>query len=582
MVQSPVDEAARPPGGLFVVRLVIALVQAWALYGLAEATTEPIAWPATVPVIFTPLLMVFALTPLAAVQGLGRIGTRPLVFWCAAAAAILALLGYYDAWRGEVPATIGQDRFWPHHQLVWAVMAALFVAHALVVDSVIERRLMPAYPRHFDTAWKQGLQVALTIFFVALFWGLLHLGAKLFKLVRIDQVETLIEKRWFAIPATTLAIATAIHVTDVQPALIRGARSVVLTLTSWLLPLFAALMLAFLASLPFTTLKPLWETHFAADLLLTAAGAIVFLVNTCYQDGAEEQTRSRIKRLAVMLGAVELVPLTGLAAWALALRVGDYGWTTERVFAAAVIAVAACYALGYAGAALSRSGWMRRLETVNFATAYVALALFLLLFSPILDPARIMVANQLARLKSGAVTAAEFDFAALKFDGARWGTTALAELAKTDGPGADLIRHSVAVVQAASNRWAARTLAPDAAGRIKVYPEGRELPPNLLDGDVEGIAAACRFVRNSCAARYITLRDGDREALILVSSYSGGLFQQDDAGHWHETAELQGLSLAKDAASPTLAVPVGTQPHDLPDLKIGDQRVTLVPKPAGR
>ncbi|HEV3018588.1 MAG TPA: hypothetical protein VGY49_06185 [Burkholderiaceae bacterium] len=54
-----------------------------------------------------------------------------------------------------------------------------------------------------------------------------------------------------------------------------------------------------------------------------------------------------------------------------------------------------------------------------------------MLFSPIADPARLMVADQMARLRSGAVGPDKFDFGALKFDGARWGAPALAQLAQT-------------------------------------------------------------------------------------------------------------------------------------------------------
>ena len=52
-----------------------------------------------------------------------------------------------------------------------ALSASLFIAHT-VVDSVIERRLFPPYPRHFDTAWKQGVQAILTLFFAGVFGNL--------------------------------------------------------------------------------------------------------------------------------------------------------------------------------------------------------------------------------------------------------------------------------------------------------------------------------------------------------------------------------------------------------------------------
>jgi hypothetical protein len=158
------------------------------------------------------------------------------------------------------------------------------------VDAVIERRFAPSYARHFDTAWKQGVQIALAIVFVGLFWGVLYLGASLFKLIEIDFFERLLQRRWFWCPAITLAFAVAIHVTDVQPSLIRGARSLVLTLFSWLLPLLVLILVGFLGSLPFISLAPLWKTGFATSLLLTAAGLLVLLINACYPARRNKRT----------------------------------------------------------------------------------------------------------------------------------------------------------------------------------------------------------------------------------------------------------------------------------------------------
>src|SRR5690606_2556383 len=150
----------------------------------------------------------------------------------------------------------------------------------------------------------------------------------------------------------TLVLSVSLHVTDVQPSLIRGVRTLALPLFSWLLPLLAAILLGFLASLPLVSLEPLWNTRSPATLLLAAAALLVFLINSSYQDGDAEWTASRIRRYAVVLGALELLPLAGLAAWAVWLRVDQYGWTVERILAAAVVLLVAGYALGYAVAVL--------------------------------------------------------------------------------------------------------------------------------------------------------------------------------------------------------------------------------------
>ena len=74
-----------------------------------------------------------------------------------------------------------------------------------------------------------------------------------------------------------LAFTCAIHVTDVRAGIVRGARTLKLTLLSWLLPIMALIAVTFLATLLFTGLEPLWSTRRATPVLLAAAAALVFL-----------------------------------------------------------------------------------------------------------------------------------------------------------------------------------------------------------------------------------------------------------------------------------------------------------------
>ncbi|MFY8061211.1 MAG: hypothetical protein ACOVMK_06670, partial [Arenimonas sp.] len=59
------------------------------------------------------------------------------------------------------------------------------------------------------------------------------------------------------------------------------------------------------------------------------------------------------------------------------------------------------------------------------------LFLLLAIFSPVLDPARISVNSQMAHLKAGKVNAGKFDYDYLRFQGQRFGTAALKNLAAT-------------------------------------------------------------------------------------------------------------------------------------------------------
>jgi hypothetical protein len=425
------------------------------------------------------------------------------------------------------------------------------------------------------------------------FWTLLNLGAGLFRLVSVGIFAALIRHRWFAYPATALALAVAIHVTDVQPGLIRGARSLALTLFSWLLPMLSVILLGFIGILPFISLLPLWKTHFATGLLIMAAGAVIFLINCCYQDGAAEQVTSRIRRFAATLGAIELLPLAGLAAWGLALRVAQYGWTAERIFAASVVGVACCYAIGYASATISSRGWLRRVETTNVVTAWVVLALVLALFSPLADPARLMVADQVARLKSGAVRPERFDFEALKFDGARWGAAALDELSRIggDNPDAAEIRTAAARALALAGRGAQKRPDPPpltaetVTGRFDVYPAGRVLPQTFLDAGLRrlpGIGAPVCFQAydEKCLAFFVTLRPREPEALLVfrnVAPAVSQVFEQDQAGQWRNSGLLVGPTFCTSVRRGLEKGDIATPPHEWPDVVVGGHRLIIAP-----
>src|SRR6476620_2093084 len=79
-------------------RLLIGLLQGGLLYLLYRAFDAQ-AWPASAPQLFAPLCLVAGLAPILLISGLGHMPRRSLLLWTLGAAALLALLGWYDAWR---------------------------------------------------------------------------------------------------------------------------------------------------------------------------------------------------------------------------------------------------------------------------------------------------------------------------------------------------------------------------------------------------------------------------------------------------------------------------------------------------
>lgn len=531
--------------GLVALRIAIGLAQGLALYLLYSAFDAK-AWPATDGHIFAPLALAACFVPLILIQGAGNLRAATLVLWALAAACIIAALAWYDIWRAW-PVEYGLvngayepgPKILPSSGLAFFLATGLFIAHALISGGDAERKFMASYPTHFDVAWKMGVQAALAVCFVGAFWLVLWLGAALFDLIKLDFFRTLIEHRWFAIPATALATAASLHVSDVRAGLVRGVRTLALALLSWLLPLMALIAAGFLVGLVFTGFAPLWATRHASQLLLVAAAVLVVLVNAAHQDGRAERRASAFFGLAIRLGSLLLVPIVAIAAYAIWLRVRQYGWTSDRIVASACATVAACYAAGYALNAFAASG--RLIETWNFVTALLVLAVLGALFSPLADPARISVASQLAQLTSGKIAQDKFDLSYLRWQGERFGREALLRLAK-DRPA--LRGRIAALMSAASPYGLATASAEKVASGIRVWPKGAVLPQGFVASAQKTSAGKywlplyCLDYDNSCDAILLDF-DGDGvDEVLLGAGANRAIFHKDADGQWRGVATL--------------------------------------------
>jgi hypothetical protein len=570
---------------LAVIRAVLGLVQGALLYLLFDAADAKV-WPATEGQLFSPLVLTAVFVPTLAIAGVGNLRLRTFAVWISVAIVIVAALGAYDIFHDPAGGLFGagtEARIVPLPRLWLAVAAGVAITQTLVVSGDADRTYIARYTRHFDIAWKHAVQVALAGTFVGALWILLFLGAALFHLIEIKFFEELVRKPWFSIPVTTLAFALAIHVTDVQAGIVRGVRTLALTLLSWLLPLFVLITIGFLVALPLTGLDPLWRTRHASYLALVTAAALIVLINAAYQDGEREHPVAFVLRYAGIGAAVTLTPLVAIAAYALMLRVNQYGWTPERVIATACVVVAACYAVGYALAAVTSRAWLRGIETTNMVTAVIVLAVILALFSPVADPARIAVADQVGRLEAGRIRVEQFDFDFLRFHGGRYGMEALDRLRhKEDGPDAARIAEKANAVLAAKTPFEAGMsgghATPDqrAANISVAYPSGQSLPATFLQQDWNAPPDQWRHLRcltgnSKCDAVMLDL-DGDGTPEVLVSMRPNGFFvvYRETDGKWisvRNLANCKGLREALLAGNFELATP------EFKEIRVADRKL---------
>ncbi len=302
-----------------------------------------------------------------------------------------------------------------------------------------------------------------------------------------------------------------------------------------------------------------------ALLLLALAGALAFHAIASLPRVAvllkEMLVTAATLTLPLATAAALLLILSGIAAWALDLRVSWLGWTAARLFALCAVTLFLAYGAGYSAAAvmaLARDGSMRRLETVNIVLGVVLLGACIALASPLADPLRLAPAAQAARLEGGHASIETFDFANLPRDGARFGAEALAKLTGS--------------------------LYPDIALRTP----GAHLPATLLARDwspVLGVPACLSNPHETCDAWFRDLNGDGRQEILLVSGaetrWWAAVMQADEAGRWSLAGRLASgcgatLTDLRNGRFDTLSALTGWN-----ELAVAGNRVTAATPEAG-
>lgn len=535
-----------------VTRLVAGLLQGMLLYWLYSAAQAK-AWPATEPYLLAPLMLMGLLLPVLLVSSLGHLSLRRIGLWMAGAALVLTVLALHDVSRGA------EHFIWGNYkpgaplriisiQLFGSCVAGLYIAHALVLASAQDGRRLASYPTYFEVAWKLGIQLLFSLLFVAVLVLVLWLGGQLFLLIKLNFLKNLLAQPWFVIPVLCFAFSFAIHITDVRPSIVRGIRTLLLVLLSWLMPIAAVLVAGFLLTLPFIGFERLWATRHAASVLLGMAGLLVVLINAAFQNGQAGLGVARGIRFGTRLSCLLLPWLVGIAIYALTLRVMAHGWTSARIIAGACLLVASCYAIGYAWAASKYGDWLNWIANVNVGTAFITLLVLLALFTPLMDPARLSVASQMARLNGGKVSADKFDFEYLRFQGARYGQAALQELTMHNvGLDAAVIRARATAMLMRENRFDETGALSDVAINLTVRPAGVTLPQSFLQQDWSQagpswrLPACLKRAGQQCDA-YAMDFDGDgKQEVLLISNdprASSVLLAEKEAGGWYARGQI--------------------------------------------
>ncbi len=271
------------------------------------------------------------------------------------------------------------------------------------------------YPALFSEAWAIAIRFAAAALFVGLVWLVLLLSSLLLKMVGIALIDKLMGDPLFGLMLSGAMLGLGIAVVDELSDVV--SPYLVLRLLRLLLPVLLVVLAVFLLALPLRGVDQLFGTLSAAATLLTIAAAGATLITAAVDQAEDLASRSRIIRGSARAMAVLILLPASLGAWAVALRVAQYGWTPARIFAACIALLGLGYGLGYLLAVLRGRGWPERIRQTNVVMALATVALSALALSPALNPERISAASQFGRLESGRISPDQLDLAAL----ADWG-----------------------------------------------------------------------------------------------------------------------------------------------------------------
>lgn len=393
-------------------------------------------------------------------------------------AIVAALVVYWNGAPGGWSASEG----WRTISLLLAVA----IAAPLFQAARDEGAMRFPYASVHDHAWTNVVLWCACWLFVAIVFALSWLLAALFDLIKIDLLRRLLEKDWFWRALIGLAFGAGLGLLRENDAVVRLLQRVVATVLAVLAPVLAIGLALFLLALPFTGLDALWDATRATTpiLLFCVIGALI-LANAVIGNMPEHERRFPLLRYGAMLLAAVVLPLAMIAAIATGLRIGQYGFTPERLWAVVFVALACLYGAAYLAAlVLGRLGWAARVRPMNLGLAFATCGVALLLATPLVSFNAISTRDQLARLESGKVTPDRFDWRALAFDFGEPGRAALKRLQASANP---RIRALAIDAGRASNRWEVAEAGRMEDNRqkilrnLRVLPAGQAAPPSLID-----------------------------------------------------------------------------------------------------
>ncbi len=351
------------------------------------------------------------------------------------------------------------------------------------------------YATLFLNSWQIVVRHVVALFFTLMFWGLLTMSDAILRLVGLELIVAISEQPLLAWVLSGAVYGLAMGVArsfsdDLSPML-------AVQLLRFFLPLVLAVSLVFVVAVPLRGWEDVLQGLSAASALIGFCLAALLMISAGIDAVAKTEAKTRFMRICVALMALVLPALAGLAAWAIWLRVAQYGWTPERLMAATIAAVLLIYGIAYGLSVLLRGDWMARIREVNTGLAVACLVVALIWLTPFVVPERIAALSQSLRAIEG-VPARDLPLRELAGQWGKPGQVALGQLedVRPDLQAAISSAKGEVALDVSNDMTADEArMRKELAAVLPVYPK-QKLPDGILDGlvwqDVRYWLMACR------------------------------------------------------------------------------------------
>lgn len=576
-----IDEAANPDADSWSIRpvmlAVIGAVAAFVIHHLVDgASLNAVTERYSIAIGLGTAATLFGFT-----------AERLRLWWAIIFALLLGVAaGWIFYWQG-IPG--GSPNYWN-----WP-LTSLFLAIAVMAPLFQTARDEGAwrfpYAELHGHAWTNVVLWFASWAFTGIVFAMSWLLAALFNLVKIDFLEKLLQKEWFIALLFGAAFGGAVGLLREHDRIVRTLQRVVTAVLGVLAPVLGVGLLIFLLLLPFTGLGALWEaTRSTTPILLSCVIGALILANAVIGNGTEDEASNPVLRFGAMALGLVMLPLVVIAAIATGLRLQQYGFTPDRLWALTFIVMASAYGVAYiVSLARGRMTWGPLVRSANTLLAFGVAAVALFLATPLLSFNAISTDDQVARLTSGKVKPDKFDWAALAFDFGEPGRTALKRLAASRDPATAKLAKSA---MGKTSRY--ELYDPNGAkagklasldGRLRILPRPVTLPdelreeladwngcPDTSDGSCVLVyqpnAEEAILLRGYCMARLSKKPETDRQrSAIARGEDCGPRFFHREGANW-EQGHASGSARYTDAQRAAL----------VPGLEAGAVEVRTVPR----